>query len=249
MDIGSHDDIYIPQMQSLPDGNTLLIQRLNRLQNKREILSSEIETGKSHILLLEERKTWIEEGYEFKVFNNNKQFLVLSEQDGYNHIYRYDMNGNLVNQVTTGKWDVVSIEGIDEVHGSVYFTAEAKTPLERQCYCIKWDGSSMHQLTQDGFAHAIEFAPDAQHFIDWYSNTSTPTKTAIFDITEQSTRVVEENLIPSLDEYDLNKTEFFTFKTSDGVELNGSMIKPSHLDSQKKYPVLFNVMRTRLSGC
>ena len=241
MDIGSDNDIYIPRMQWLPDGKTLIIQRLNRLQNKREILSGAIATGKTQVIFTEEEKTWVEEGYEFRFLKKENQFLILSERDGYNHMYRYDMNGQMVNQVTKGKWDIKTVEGIDEVHELVYFTAEAKTPLENQCYVITWDGSLMRQLTQDGFTHAIEFAPDAQHFIDWYSNTSTPTKIGLFDITGKKTWMIEENVIPSLNGYDLNKTEFFTVKTRDNVELNGSLIKPSHFEPQKKYPVLFDV--------
>ncbi|MCX6121836.1 MAG: S9 family peptidase [Ignavibacteriales bacterium] len=241
MDIGPDNDMYVPRIQWSPDGNTLAIQRLNRLQNKLDILLSNIETGKSRILHTEEEKTWIEEGYEFRFLKKKNQFLKFSERDGYNHIYRYNMNGKMVNQVTKGKWDVSSLDGIDEVNELIYFTAGVKTPIEKQFYVVTMDGSSMHQLTQDGFSHSIDIAPDAQHFIDKYSNTTTPTKTALYDITGKSKWMIEKNLIPSLNEYDLNTTEFFTFKTSDGAELNGSMIKPSPFESQKKYPVLFEV--------
>jgi len=241
MDLGPEDDIYIPRMQWYPDGKHLVIQRLNRLQNKLDIVSSNIETGNSQVLVSEEEKTWIEEGYEFRFLKKKNQFLILSEQDGYNHIYRYNMQGRLLNQVTHGKWDVSSLVGIDEVKERVYFTAAKNTPIEKQFYSVALDGSSMRQLTQDGFSHAVECAPDARHFLDRYSNAATPTKTVLFDMAGTSVRTIEANDIPVLKEYDLQKTEFFTFKTRDGVELYGSMIKPFTIEPQKKYPVLIDV--------
>jgi dipeptidyl-peptidase 4 len=241
MEIGPDDDVYIPRIQWLPDGNTLVVQRLNRHQNKLDIVRSNIETGKSRVLFTEEEKTWIEEEYEFRFLKMKNQFLELSEQDGYNHIYRCDMNGHILNQVTKGKWDVSAIAQIDEINELVYFTADATTPIEKQLYVVTMDGSLMRQLTNNGFSHSVDIAPDARYFIDKYSNTSTPVKMALCDKTGKLQWMIEENENPFLGEYHLNKTEFFTFKTTDGVELYGSMIKPSQFDEQKKYPVLFDV--------
>jgi dipeptidyl-peptidase-4 len=241
MEIGPDDDVYIPRIQWLPDGNTLVVQRLNRHQNKLDIVLSNIETGKSRILVTEEEKTWIEEEYEFRFLKMKNQFLELSERDGYNHIYRCDMNGRILNQVTKGKWDVSAIAQVDELNELVYFTADATTPIEKQLYVVKMDGSMMRQLTNNGFSHSVDVAPDARYFIDRYSNTSTPAKMALCDKTGKLQWMIEENENPFLGEYHLNKTEFFTFKTTDGVELYGSMIKPSHFEEQKKYPVLFDV--------
>jgi dipeptidyl-peptidase-4 len=241
MDIGQNEDIYIPRIQWFPDGRSLNIQRLNRLQNKLELLSGDIHSGRTRTILTEEEKTWIEEGYELRFLPSMKQMLRISEQDGFAHIYRFDMNGRLINQVTKGKWDVINIVGVDEAKGIVYFMAEVNTPLEKQLFRVKFDGSSMQQITQNGFSHSINFASNAKYFIDSYSNTQTPTKMALCDVDGSFRLVLEENAMPVLQEYALGTTEFFTFKTSDGIDLNASMIKPFNFDSSKKYPVLFDV--------
>ncbi|RPI05326.1 MAG: S9 family peptidase [Ignavibacteriae bacterium] len=241
MDLGPDDDIYVPRIQWLPDGQTLAIQRLNRLQNTLEILAGNRNTGATRMLLGENSKTWIEEGHELRFLKKDNQFLKCSEQDGYNHIYRYDLNGKQLNQVTAGKWDVRDLEQVDEDRKLIYFTAAAKTPREQQLFVVGWDGNNMQQLTRDGFSHSIDMSPDARFYIDKYSSTSTPVKTELFDITGKSKWMIEENSIPSLNEYQLNKTEYFTFKTSDGIELNGSLIKPTPFDVRTKYPVLFDV--------
>jgi dipeptidyl-peptidase 4 len=241
MDLGQNDDMYIPRIHWAPDGSALFIQRLNRQQNKLDILSGDIKTGKTKTILTEEEKTWIEEGYDIRFLPLKKQMLRISEQDGFAHIYRYDLDGKLVNQITKGEWDVSALTGVDETQGLVYFTAEASTLLEKQLYCIKLDGRSMRQITENNFTHSINIAPNAKYFIDNYSNSTTPTKISFSDVDGKLKRVIEENTIPALQEYALSKKEFFTFKTSDGVELNGSMIRPVDFDPKKKYPVLFDV--------
>jgi dipeptidyl-peptidase 4 len=241
MDLGENEDIYIPRIYWVPDGISLLIHRLNRQQNKLELLTGDIESGSTKVILTETERTWISEGYDIKFIPSKKQMLKISEQDGYAHIYRYDLNGSQINQITKGKWDVGDIAGVDDTRGLAYFTASANTPLEKQLYCIKLDGSAMRQITLDNCNHSINFSSNARHFIDNYSNASTPTKIVYGDVDGKAQRIVEENKITALDDYTFSKKEFFTFKTSDGVELNASTIKPVDFDAKKKYPVLFDV--------
>ncbi len=240
MDLGQEDDIYIPRIQWMPDGNNLLIQRLNRSQKKLEFLSSHIKTGKTRTILVEEEKTWIEETFDVLVLAKSRQFLRISEQDGNAHIYRYNLTGRLVNQVTRGKWDVSNIVAVDEDMGLLYFTAGIQTLAEKQLFSVKIDGSNLRQLTPDGFTHTITPSPGAKWFIDKYSNRGTPTKIALIDQNGKVRWMINEDPIASLKEYNLSKTEFFSFKTSDGIELNGSMMKPPDLDVHKKYPVLID---------
>ena len=241
MDIGKEEDIYIPRMQWFPDGKQLLIQRLNRLQNKLELLVANAETGTSSVLFTEESKTWIEEGYEAILLKSGKQLFHISDKDGYAHIYLVDLVSKKETQITKGEWEVEGISGIDEEQQVIYFTASVKTPLERHFYSIRFDGSRMKQLTADGFSHTINLAPDRQNFLDTYSKTNMPPKIAIVSTDGKMNRIVEENANSSITDLHLAPEEFFQFSTSDGLVLNASMMKPPDFNQTQKYPLLIYV--------
>jgi dipeptidyl-peptidase-4 len=241
MDIGKEEDIYIPRMQWFPDGKRLLIQRLNRLQNKLELLEANVESGTSSVLLTEESKTWIEEGYEAIVLKSSKQLFRISDKDRYAHIYLVDIASNKATQITKGEWEVEGISGIDEDRRMIYFTASVKTPIERHFYSIRFDGSGMKQLTADGFMHTPNLAPDRQNFLDTYSKTNMPPKIAIISTDGKKNQIVEENINLAIANLHLAPEEFFQFPTSDGVVLNASMIKPPDFNQAQKYPLLVYV--------
>ena len=241
MNLGQNDDIYIPRIQWMPGGKALAIQRLNRLQNHLDILSADVFTGETGTFFEENETTWIEEKYQLRFLSKREQFLWLSERDGYSHIYLFDRGGSLVRQLTRGAWEVDDITGVDEDRGLVYFTATMHTPLERQFYAVSLDGGAPHQLTENGFSHTVNLAPGGRVFLDSYSNAVTPAKIALVGASGGALRMVDEAALPLLKDYALGTHEFFTFKTSDGVELNGWMVKPPAFDPAKKYPVLMEV--------
>ena len=241
MDLGTDDDIYIPRMQWFPNGKRLAIQRLNRLQNKIEILEANATTGSVHILFADSEKTWIDERYDLRILKSEQEMLWTSERDGYSHMYLYNSNGTMIRQITRGKWEVAGIAGIDEKKRLVYFTADSVTPLEKQLYVVSLDGGVPKQLTENGYSHAINYLSGAHAFLDYYSNASTPTKIALRSSDGKLIRIIEENSIKALQPYTLTQKGFFTLTTSDSVKLNGWMIKPLNMNPQKKYPVLFDV--------
>ncbi len=241
MDIGKEEDVYIPRMQWFPDGKRLLIQRLNRLQNKLEFLEANIESGKSSVLLTEESKTWIEEGYEAFLLKSGKQFFRISDKDGYAHIFLVDLVTKKTTQITKGEWEVEGISGIDEDRQVIYFTASVKTPIERHFYSIRYDGTGMKQLTAEGFTHSPNLAPDEQNFLDTYSNTNMPPKIEVVSTDGKKNQIVEENMNLSIVDLHLAPEEFFQISTSDGVTLNASMIKPPDFNQAQKYPLLIYI--------
>jgi dipeptidyl-peptidase-4 len=241
MDLGADDDVYIPRMQWFPNGKRLAIQRLNRLQNKIEILEANAATGSTHVLFADSEKTWIDEQYDLRILKSEQEMLWTSERDGYSHLYLYDANGKMIRQITKGKWEVAGVSGIDEKKRFVYFSADSVTPIEKQLYAVSLDGGSPKQLTENSYSHTINYTSGAQTFLDYYSNVSMPTKIALRSADGKLIRIVEENFIKALKPYKLAPKEFFTFITSDSVKLNGWMIKPLKMNPQKKYPVLFDV--------
>ena len=241
MDLGANTDVYVPRMAWSPDGQTLVIHRLNRLQNKLELLSANPSTGAARVTFTEQEKTWIEERYEMRFVGTHGDFLWISERDGYSHIYLFGPEGTLSRQVTTGAWDVSSIAAVDEAKKVVYFTGTVKSPLEVHLYRIGLDVSGPQQITREGFSHSTNLAPDMKHYVDSYSNVATPPRSAMYLMDGTFVRAMEENRPDPYAAYRLGEHTFFTFTTTDGVTLNGSMIKPPDFDAAKKHPVLFYV--------
>ncbi|HAS40971.1 MAG TPA: S9 family peptidase [Microscillaceae bacterium] len=246
MDIGSEKDIYIARLKWTKNPNILSIRRLNRLQNKLELLHGDVKTGKTKVILTEESKTYIDVEFtdDLTYLKNGKEFIFTSERDGFKHIYLYTMDGKLVRQITKGNWEVRAFEGIDEKRKLLYFTSTEISPLGRQLYRIDLKGRKKTRMTQEKGTHSINFSSDFKYYLDTYSSASMPTRVTLHEAPSgKNLGVLEENtrLKARLKQYKINYKEFFKFKTSENVELNGWMIKPFNFDQNKKYPVLMFV--------
>jgi dipeptidyl-peptidase-4 len=243
MDIGKETDQYIPRIKWTMDANVLSIVRMNRHQNKLELLLNNTTTGESKTVYTETNNTYIDihEGEGDYVFftNDKKNFIITSEMDGFNHIYLYDMNGKLVNQVTKGNWDVIAYKGIDEKTKTIFYTASETTPTEKNIYSIKTNGSGKKKISAEQGSNEPEFSSGMKYYIGTYSNANYPSTIAIYDAQGKQVRMLEDNaaLNKTMEQFNLNKKEFLTFKTTEGIELNAWMIKPSGFDINKKYPV------------
>ncbi len=248
MDIGTETNIYIPRIRFSKDPSKLAILRLNRHQNKLEILFADPATGQSKAIYTEENKYYIPEDVfnDLQFLSDNKHFCITSERDGWNHIYLYDMEGKLIRQITSGKWDVTNFLGYDE-HTKRFFYISAETsPLRRNVYSISLDGKKKIRLTPNEGTYTATFSSSFKYFISDFSNVSTPRQVTLNDANGKQIRILEDNkaLIKKLSEYKYKEKEFFTFVTSQGVTLNGWILKPVNFDPAKKYPVLM----TQYSG-
>lgn len=239
VDIGTETDIYIPRIQWTTDKNVLSLQRMNRLQNKLELLYANASDGSTKTILMEEAKTYIDITDDLRFLPDNKGFIWSSEKDNYNHLYHYDNSGKLVKQITSGNWDVISFEGYDEKTNTLYYISTEKGQINRDIYSVKLDGSAKKRLsTQDGTTTA-EFSNGLKFYVSTYSNANTPPVYELHSADGKLVKVLEDNaaLKSKMGEYGLSRKEFFTFKNADGVELNGWMMKPRNFDASKKYPV------------
>lgn len=250
MDIGKVVDQYIPRIKWTMDANTLSIVRMNRYQNKLELLFNNATTGESKVVYTESCDTYIDihEGQgDYVYFTADKSsFIIMTEIDGFNHIYRYDMSGKLMNQITKGNWDVVSFLGIDENlptgrqgTKTIFYTASETTATEKDIYSVKLDGSGKKKVSTEKGTHSPDFSNGMKYYINTYSSANTPPFIAIYDAQGKQIRVLEANeaLVKKMSEFDMSKKELFMFKTTEGVELNAWMIKPTNFNADKKYPV------------
>ena len=243
VDIGKETDQYIPRIRWTNDANVLSLNRLNRLQNKMEILHAEASTGKTDVILTEESKTYVDvENFADDVYYlaDNKSFVMSSEKDGFKHLYQYDITGKLIRQITTGNWEVADFYGIDEKTKTLYFTSMELSNIERQLFSISLDGKLKKQLTNEKGMNSANFSKDFKYYILQNSTASTPLKVSLHKApTGQLVKVLEDNaaLTKKMAEYNIAPKEFMTIKTSENIELNAWMIKPTDFDPKKKYPV------------
>ncbi len=258
MNIGEETDQYIPRIKWTNNSNLLSIQRMNRLQNKLEILICNGTTGINTFLTNEsdkalsiETKTPLyseENKYYIDItddltFTKENNFFITSEKDGYNHIYYYDKKGNLISQVTKGNWDVTSFLGYDEKNKTVYYISSEESPINKTLYSIKIDGKGKKKLSSKIGTNTAQFSTNFAYYINTFTDANTPHYVTINSSDGKELKVMENNsaLIESMKEYGFAKQEFFTFKTSENIELNASIIKPINFDPSKKYPVLMYV--------
>jgi len=240
IDIGEEKDIYIPRIKWTNDANLLSVVRLNRLQNKMEILIADGTTGNSKVILTEENDRYIDENYDLH-FTNGNNFLILSDKSGFRHIYYYDINGNLINQITKGNYEVISILSSDNER--VYYSSNEPSPLRKAIYAKVYDGSGKRVLSPENGTTNASFSKGNKYFFRYYSNANTPSEISLCDNNGKLIRVIEENakLKEIMAENNFVKRNFFTFKTTNGTELNGSIMKPNDIKDDEKLPVIMYV--------
>ncbi len=244
-DIGEDTDIYIPRIYWTKDTNLLSIQRLNRLQNKLDILHVNASTGESEVILTDQSETYIDFTFcdDLTYLENGKQFLFSSEKSGFKHFYLHNMDGSLLNQVTSGDYEAVDMVGLDQSSRApiLYYTSSELSPLERSLYKIDLRGKGKKRLTSGEGNVSIEMSDDSKYYMNYQSNSSTPLKVELFR-TKENTKVKDlednEELKVNAEKYDLVSREFFTFSLEDGTALNGYFLKPKDFDETKKYPLL-----------
>ncbi len=241
VNIGEETDQYIPRIKWTAQSGVLSIQRMNRLQNKLEILLADVESGESRVIYTEENKYYIDIT-DHLTFIDKDHFLITSEIDGYNHIYYYDINGKLLKQLTSGEWDVTDLEGYDTKRKRVLFEAAKSSPLNRDLISVSLKGS-MDLLSSRVGTNSASFSSNFDYYINIFSDANTPLYITVNKYDGKAIRVLEENtgLIAKLDEYGYQNREFFSIPVDDGVSLNAWRIFPGDFDPDKKYPILMYV--------
>lgn len=242
---GEEKDIYLPRIYWTSNSNTLAYLKLNRLQNQLDLFYTNTATGESKLVLQEKSDTYVDLNYNDDLYflKDNKGFIRTSEQDGFKHIYHHEESGKLVRQITSGKWEVSSLVGVDEKGKKIYFISTEASPLERNLYVINMDGKGKKILTAEKGTHSVNMSKDFKYFIGYHSNANSPSKVTLNQASGKQLQVLEDNreLRDRLKNFAISEKEFFNFQTVEGTSLNAYMIKPSDFDPSKKYPVLMYV--------
>ncbi|MEY3678305.1 MAG: hypothetical protein RI924_446 [Bacteroidota bacterium] len=242
--VGEEKDQYIPRIRWTQDPNTLCVLRMNRHQNKLDYLMADAATGTTRIMMTETDKYYVDiEKEQLTFLENGKQFINVSEKDGYNHIYLYNLNGKVIKQITKGSWEVTDLYGIDQKNGWIYYQSTESSPLRREVYAVSLKGDKKRKLSTQSGMNAATFSSDYSFYILSHQNSTSPLYVSLHNNNGKTIRVLEDNAKAKsrIAEYQLSPTEYFSFTTSEGVSLNGYMIKPANFDPTKKYPVFMYV--------
>lgn len=235
---GEPKDQYLTCVTWSPDEKSIFVAVLNRGQNHMKLNQYDAQSGKFIRTLFEETDSkYVEPQNELHFLPNGKEFVWWSQRDGFMHLYRYDLNGKLINQITKGNWLVNEIIGGNKAKKELLITATKDGAMEKHLYAVNWENGKMERIdTQPGY-HFFT-ANDAGTFVlDNWSNETTPRKIDILSIDKK----VNKNLFTAsnpLAEYQMPKVENVTLKADDGTDLYGKLIYPTNFDSTKKYPVI-----------
>lgn len=240
LELGSENDQYLPRIKWTKDPNVLSVQRLNRLQNKWELL---MVTGTTVEPAIEETsKYYVDITDDVFFLNDGKHMIVSSESSGYKHLYFHKVDGPQIYQITKGDWEVDNVLGIDNANETIYFTSTEVNSTERHIYSIDFQGKNKQRLTTETGWHTAQFSKDFSLALHSYTTATSPHVYTIKNRAWETQRVVEDNkdFIERNAVFTQGEVTFDQLKVA-GTDLNYWMIKPAGFSDTIKYPVLMYV--------
>jgi len=250
LDIG---DGYIPRIYWTSVDQQLAITHLNRPQNHLSVYMHDVTDGTGQLIMEEKNEDgWIDvfdffAGIDDLFFfpDDREEFLWVSDRDGWSHIYRYNYDGEIINQVTDGDWEVTNLFAVNSDEEKIYYESTKESPLERHLYSIQFDGTEETKLTEEAGRHSISMGQNGHYYIDRYSNVELPTRVEL-RTTKNGGEKLEtfannQSTHDYLEDYVYAPRELFSFTTDAGHTLDGYIIKPIDFDPEELYPLILNV--------
>ena len=239
IDFENETPYYIPRIQFIGGRHSLIIQTLNRHQNKLKLWRWNTKKKNLQLLLTEIDEAYVSINDDLK-FIEDDGFLWTSEKNGYRHIYYFDKDGKLINQVTQGDWEVTTIYNYNPKSKEIYFQSVEGSSIERGIYAIDISGRGKRKLQPTQGFNGATFSTNNSYYIHSYSDELTPPIYTLYETRKnRPIRQLMNNksLIEKLESYNFSEKEFSTIQIN-GSELNMWMIKPADFDANKKYPLL-----------
>lgn len=240
---GSENDQYLPRIYWSKKPETLIIQRLNRLQNHWEWLTVNAKSGQVAVAWDEKSETYIDIPEVFHFLNDGEHVIVSSERDGYRHLYLHKIEGPQVFQITKGNFDVAEFCGIDEKSGELFYSTPGNNPAEVHIFKCTVEGKNHTPVLNERGTHTIHFSQDLSFMLHQHSNADQPPVYAIRNRKAELVRTLQDNatLKEKMKKYGFSPVQFGKLTTDQNIELNYWMIQPSKMEDGKKYPVLMYV--------
>jgi dipeptidyl-peptidase-4 len=240
-------EYFGPSLTWTPDGGALCFLALNRAQTNVALHRWTPRTGNDRVLLTEHDAYWVNSVELPHFLKGGREFLWVSERDGWQHVYLYTAEGKLERQITRGAWMVdrpafgdEPLFRLDPQENWLYFASTNPDPRERQLYRIHLDGSGMERITSEPGSHILNLSPDGRFLVDRFSTPDAPPVTRLLNLSGTLAATIDAPA-NQLGKYALGRQEFLELKAPDGVTLYAQLLKPANFDPQRKYPVIVNV--------
>ena len=243
----------VPRIYWTSNEAELAVVRMNRQQTELDLFFHDVRTGHGRLVMNEVAENgWIDVSDFFAGIDDlfffpadRSEFLWVSNRDGFKHLYRYNYDGEVLNQVTDGEWRLTNVFAVNSEEDRIYYESTEESPLERHLYSVRFDGSEKMKYTEEPGHHSIDMGPDGRYYVDRWSNTDTPRQVELRS-TENGGRMLKkladnQAVREYIDEYVYSPRELFTFTTSDGQQLDGYMIRPVHFDPDQSYPLIMMI--------
>lgn len=238
LDISASEEMYHPRIKWLSNSQSLVVTRINRHQNKLELVKYDIGKKSGIVIWQDVSEAWVNLTDDI-FFLEDGSFITLSERSGFNHIYHFSGNGELINQVTNGNWEVTGITVFDEENGRIYLNGKKDSVLESNLYSVNIDGSDFKSLSVKLGWHTVHFSPSNNYYIDSYSTANDPLEITLHKSSGEKVRDISITDKSQFVDYGFQETKFIQIPTSDdGTLLNAMITLPRDFDPNKKYPVI-----------
>lgn len=241
---------YIPRIYWTSEKDKLAVVYMNRKQSFLELSFVDVKTNLRKVVYTEESKSWIDifdffagELDHFYFPDDLDKFFFVSERDGWAHIYMIGYDGESIEQVTKGEFEVIGIKAIDTSRKLLYYVSTENSPLELNLYSIKFNGKGKKKLTDEAGNHTVNVSPDGRYYFDRYSSVNSANIAKFKSTDGKTNKVVMDNTRTNdfLNEHEYAPSELFSFINSDGNKIDGSIIKPLHFNPEKSYPLLLDI--------
>jgi len=232
-------DHYLTSVTWSPDEKHIYIALLSRNQKHLELNQYDAVSGKLiKTLFKEDDAKYVEPQNELHFIpGKNNEFVWWSQRDGFMHLYRFNTDGKLLNQITKGDWIVTDLVGENAKKKEFLIMTTKDSPKDRHLYAVNWENGKLRKITTDAGTHNVSVSTNGEYAIDNWSNDNTPRKIDVLDANGK----FKQNILTAqnpLANYNTAKVENVTLKADDGTDLYGKLIYPTNFDSSKKYPVI-----------
>lgn len=233
---------YIPEM-AWADSGHVLIQHMNRLQNRNEYLLADAATGASRTVLLDEDRAWVEVNRNIPWINQGREFLLLSERDGWRHLYRVARDTGKTQLVTKGDFDVVNLDRVSPDEKWVYFIASPENPTQRYLYRARLDGSAAPERLTPSVpgTHSYTISPNCEWAFHTFSSFDVPPSSDVVHLPDHRVmRKTADNsaIAERVKPLSGGPTEYVKVDAGNGLTVDAWLMKPADFDSAKKYPLI-----------
>lgn len=238
LDVPLDKDGYIPRIKFTSDPTKLAVITLNRHQSQMDVYMANPLSKVCKLVLREKNEKYVRETAYTQMKFYDGHFSLLSERSGFQHLYWYNLGGQLEAQITKGNFEVTDFYGYDARTGSFYYASTQESPLRRAVYKADKQGR-VKKISSSVGTNSAKFSKTMKYYMNVYSSAQQPPVTSLCDNNGKTiTTLIDNADLKAKVEKVAGKKEFFQFTTSEGVQLNGWMVKPRDFDASKKYPVV-----------